>query len=305
MRHSRSIPALGGVAAVSIAVAVTLAGPPALADADPTGSAFAVSAEATLLNAVNAAVGPLPQASFPAGDDKSVVKLDTYNDVLLTARLLNAASAADGGKLTSDASIADVNALGLISAKLVAAGCVADESGVHGSAKLVDVLVAGTPITVDGSNEIKIGDEIVVRVNEQIREGNTLTVNALHVIVGGTLGGVAQADVVLSQAKCTAGGAGIPTSTTSPTDTPTSTPTATSTSTSTSGPGTTSSSTTSSSTEVTQPGGSGNNNDDGGGALARTGASAIMPLSIGGLVLLAGGAAAILLVRRRRAELSS
>jgi hypothetical protein len=286
MRSFRTFTALGGVAGLSVATAMTLAPPSALADDAPTGSAYAASVQATLLDAVNAAVGPLPVATYPSGDDSSAVKLGVYNNQVLKAHLLNASSLLDSSTLTSAASIADVSALGLISAKLITSTCVADPSGVQGSANLVDVVVAGQPINLAGPKEIKIGNEVVVRINEQIREGDTLTVNALHVIVGGHIAGVAQADVVLSQSTCAAGGKIPPppkdTKTPPTKPTPTEKPTK---------PG-----------EPTKapppPDGGTPPKDD----LPVTGVNAILPLSLGGLVLLGTGGAALHFARRRRAN---
>jgi hypothetical protein len=293
MRNFRTFTALGGVAGLSVAAAMTLAAPSALADDAPTGSAYAASVQATLLNAVNAAAGPLPVATYPAGDDNSVVKLGNYNDMLLKAHLLNASSLLDSGTLTSAASIADVNALGLISAKLITATCVANASGVEGSAKLVDLVVAGKPIDVTAPNlpnEIKVGNEVIVRINEQIRQGDTLTVNALHVIVGGKIAGVAQADVVLSQAACTAGGKILPPPPTATTIPPTKT----------SSP-TTVTPTTSGAPSTTVPPQAAGGTPPSQGGLPVTGVNAILPLSLGGLALLGAGGAALHFARRRRA----
>ena len=301
MRSTRLFILASGLTAAALAV-----GSPALATG-PTGSAFAISVQATLLDSIKAGVGPLPKAAYPAGADKSVVSVSVLKDNLAKARVLNASSAHAGGTLTSKASIAEVSALGIIEAKLVTAECTSVNGVATGSSKLVDVKVGGVKIDVDTpQNTVKVGDLIQVHLNEQVYADGKLTVNALRVSVGGKVGGVARADVILSQAVCSGkqsddggdNGGGNPPTTTTPAPTtapgdggdhPTTTP---------------------------APGDGGDNGGDNGGEpapgdtpgitpvageddLADTGVSAVVPLSIGGLALLAGGGAALYFVRRR------
>ncbi|MFC7615905.1 choice-of-anchor P family protein [Actinokineospora soli] len=301
MRSTRLFILASGVTAAALAV-----GSPALATG-PTGSAFAISVQATLLNSLQAGVGPLPAAAYPAGADKSVVSLAVLKDTLAKARVLNASSSLAGGTLTSKASIAEVSALGLIEAKLVTAECTSVNGVATGSAKLVDVKVGGTKIEVGApSTSIKVSDIVQVHVNEQVYANGKLTVNAVRVSVGGKVGGVARADVILSQAVCSGGkpddgdggdNGGTPTTTPAPTTAP--------------GDG----GTTTTPAPTTAPGDGGDNGGTptapGGGDtpgitpvageedLADTGVSAVVPLSIGGLALLAGGGAALYYVRRR------
>lgn len=292
-------------------LAAALAAPAAFAAESQTGSAFAVSVNAKLLSTLAVNVDPLPKATYPAGQDKSVVKIETPKNLPGHAKLLNAASELKGGVLTSSASIADVDLLGLVKAKLVTSTCVSDGKTVTGGSKLVDVWVHGQKIDVSATGKISVTDAITVHINEKIASGDTLTVNALRVSVGGNVAGikigdVAQAEVILSQAKCSGPGKvitepGTPTTTpTTPPSTPGGSVTATpSPSSSANWPP--------SSTPASALPGDGNgvtpvaNTDD----LADTGVNGVIPLAIGGFVLVAGGAGAVWFVRRKRSAIES
>jgi LPXTG-motif cell wall-anchored protein len=256
-------------------------------------------------------VDPLPKATYPAGQDKSVVKIDVAKNIPGHAKLLNASSELKGGVLTSSASIADVDILGLVKAKIVTSTCVSDGKTVTGDSKLVDVWVAGQKIDVALTGKISVTDAVTVYLNEKIASGDTLTVNALRVSVGGNVAGikigdVAQAEVILSQAKCAGPGTVVTTPgtpSTSPSTPPSSTPGGSVTAT----PSPTSSavwppSTTPTSTSIV-PGSGGvtpvADTDD----LAQTGVNAVIPLAIGGFVLVAGGAGAVWMVRRKRSAM--
>ncbi len=312
VRRTRSLAFACGLAGTAT-LAAALAAPAAFAAESQTGSAFAVSVNAKLLNALAVNVGPLPKAAYPAGQDKSVVKIDG-NKILPGAghaKLLNAASELKAGVLTSSASIADVDILGLVKAKLVTSTCVSDGKTVTGDSKLVDVWVHGQKIDIALTGKISVTDAITVHINEKVASGNTLTVNALRVSVGGDVAGIkvgdlAQAEVILSQAKCTGPGTVVTEpGTGGPGTTPSTPPSSTPGGSVTATPSPTSSavwppaSTTTSASAV--PGdGSGvtpvANTDN----LAQTGVNAVIPLAIGGFVLVAGGAGAVWMVRRKR-----
>jgi LPXTG-motif cell wall-anchored protein len=305
VRWTRILPALGGAAGI-VTLAAVSAVPAAATDnpQGPTGSAFAASADVTALNAVKVNLPPLPAAHYPKGGDESVVKATVLppNGDIASAKVLNAASELQGGKLNSQASIADVRALhGLIEAQLIEAGCTGDPSGVRGDARLVHVKVNGKEQTVDAQHPVDVdalgnavpGGIIKLRANEQIKDGNGLTVNALHVTVGGAVAGLAKADVVLSQAKCSfPKGAVVP-----PTSTKPGGPT-----TSTSKPGGGSSPTSShAGGGAPTSGGPGVGNAANKGNLANTGTNGVVPMVIGGVALLAAGGGALYWTRRRRA----
>lgn len=271
MRRSRLI-ALGAAA-----LAALTATPAAAADDHdgPTGSAFALSARTTLLDSPLVEVGPRPTASYPEGADESVAEVGPG---LVSARALNAASDVHRGVLTSRASIAEAVVRDILSATVVAAECEAGPDGLTGESSVADLTVLGQRIDVATTEEIDVLGVATVRINEQIRTGDTLTVNAVHVTVGGPVRGITAADIVLSQAKCTAGRTTPPTTTTTTTTTEPDDRSDT--------PGT-----------AGQGGVTPAADED---VLARTGVSAALPLAIGGLLLLAGGLTAVLLARRRR-----
>ncbi|CRK61449.1 putative secreted protein [Alloactinosynnema sp. L-07] len=283
----------GAVAVAALSVS------PAAAAGPQTGSAFAVSVQATVLNAVGVDVPALPKATYPAGQDKSVVKIDLPTNLPGHAKLLNASSEVKGGVLTSAASIADVDLLGLVKAKIVTATCVSDGKTVTGESHLADVWVAGKRIDVAVTGKIAVSDLVTVWVNEKVRTGDTLTVNALRVSVGGAIANVSKADVILAQARCAgpsakAPGGGSGTTPATPTTVPDGgVTTPGSPSSSVRPPATTTSAATTTSTGV--PVGSSD-----GGDLAETGVSAVLPLSLAGGALMSAGAFALWWVRRAR-----
>jgi LPXTG-motif cell wall-anchored protein len=222
------MPLVGGVA-TTVALAALSAGT-AFADADVTGSAYAVRVDATLLDALTIKVDPQPNVVYRngKGGSKSVATLDT---AVVKAGILNAASDLQGGKFASEASAAKVDVLnGLIKASLIQSQCRTDQDGVHASAQLVDAVAAGVQLKVDLPDQrITLADGAVeVRLNEQIKGADgSVTVNALHVIVAKAVQNIAKADVILSQSVCPSAASlglppvGSPTSTSKPVTSPT------------------------------------------------------------------------------------
>lgn len=283
--------ASGSLAGVA-ALAAVLTAPSAAADEGPTGSAYALSVETTLLDRPLARVDPVPAVTYPDGGSDSLVRVGPDVAGLVTANVLNASSVVEGPVLTSAAGIADVTVRNILSAKVISAECGAGPDGVTGRSSIAELTVLGQPIDVTAPGEIDVLGIATVRIDEQIRSGGTLTVNAVHVIVGGPVGNVTSADIVLSQAKCAAG-ADVPTTppSTSPTTTttpsePTQPPTST-----TSAP---------TSTTTTTTGATGIEKTSNDKDLADTGASAILPISLAGLLLLAAGGTAMIVTRRKR-----
>lgn len=287
MRSIRILSLVGGVA-TTVALAA-LSSTPAFASDEMSGSAFAVSAGATLLNSVKADLPPLPTATYPEGARKSVVSVNDVQHHVVRAKLLNASSRMQDGALRSAASIADVEALNdLLKAKLIEAKCTTDSSGTKGSSALVDASLAGHPLTVNGPQEIDLAGGIRVRTNEQINDGHRLTVDAVHIIVGGPVADVARADIVLGQAACSLASGPVRTTTPPPT-------------TSTAKPTTTKP--TSSNPAV--PGIPTNSGPGAGGSkkLANTGLSEALPFVGGaGLALLALSGGALYWTRRRNSS---
>jgi len=286
-----------GLTAVAALTAV-LAAPAAAAEAadkGPTGSAYALSVATTLLDRPLATIDPRPTAAYPRGGSDSLVKVGPNLAGLVTANALNASAGLKGRTLTSAASIADVVVNDILSAKLISAECTATGRSVAGTSSIADLVVLGQKIDVSVPGDIDVLGVATVRLDEQVRSGDTLTVNAVHVTIGGPVRGITSADIVLSQAKCTGMGAG---PTTPPTTPPTSTTTTKPPVTSTTKPHP---STTEPHTSTTSSGAHGIRKTANGDDLAQTGAGGILPISLAGLVLLAGGGSAMFIARRRRA----
>lgn len=285
---------LVGVAALT----AVLAAPPALAAKGPSGSAYALSVATTLLNQPLVKIDPVPTAAYPRGANESLVEVGPNLAGLVTANALNASATLKGRTQHSAASIADVVVKDILSATVISAECASNGKNLTGDAGVADLTVLGQKLDTSIEGDIDVLGIATVRINEQIRKGDSLTVNAVHVTIGGPVGGIASADIVLSQAKCATFGGGTtePPTTTTTTTRPTEPPTSTTT------PTTTSDTTKPTSTSTTDPGGIDKVSDD--SDLAETGVSAAVPISLAGLVLLAAGGATMLIARRRRAEKS-
>jgi len=118
-----------------------------------------------------------------------------------------------------DVTLPLLSALGTVGAKLVAAKCVATQSGETGSATLTDAKLGslGTLAVNPAPNstvDIKlpvIGNVARLTLNEQIHNPDgSLTVNAvhLHLLGGHGVGALGDGDVIISSATC--GPAGLP-----------------------------------------------------------------------------------------------
>jgi LPXTG-motif cell wall-anchored protein len=293
LRRTRTLVSGCSLVAVAALTAV-LTAPQAAADRGPTGSAYALSVATTLLDKPLVRIDPRPTATYPRGGSDALARIGPDVAGLVTAHALTASSVLKGHTLTSSARIADVTVRNLLSASVITVDCAAGADGLTGRASVADLTVLGQRLdaTVAGEFDV-LGGVAKVRINEQIRRGGTLTVNAVHVIVGGPVGNVTSADIVLSQAKCTraVGGTRPPATTTTP---PASTSTAPPTTTRPGHP-------TSSRSEPVPPSrtqgiGKASNDEE----LAETGASGVVPIALAGLVLLAGGGTALFVTKRRR-----
>jgi LPXTG-motif cell wall-anchored protein len=283
------------------ALAAVLTAAPAIAGSvatGPSGSAYALSATTTLLDNPLVKIDPRPTAAYPQGGSDSLAKVGPNVAGLVTANALTASSTLEGRTLTSTASIAAVTVTNILAAKVIEADCAAGPSGVTGTSAIAALTVLGQKIDVTVPGEIDVLGVAKVRVDEQIRTGNTLTVNAVHVLVGGAIGNVTSADIVLSQAKCTWTGG----TTTPPTPPTTTAPTTTKPTSSTPHP-TSSTATSHPTTSTTGAQGirKASSNED----LAETGAAGILPIAVAGLILLAGGGWALFLARRKRTNSGS
>jgi LPXTG-motif cell wall-anchored protein len=298
LRRTRMLASGCGLIGVA-ALAAVLTAPPAVADKGPSGSAYALSVRSTLLNQPLVKIDPRPTAVYPRGGSDSLVEVGPNVAGLVTANALNASSVLKGRTLVSEAGIAEVVVKNILSASLIEADCVAGPNGVTGTSAIADLTVLGQKIDVTSPlpGEIDVLGIAKVRVNEQIRNGKTLTVNAVHVIVGGPVGNVTSADIVLSQAKCAWHRTTPPTTTTTTTPPGTTAPSEPpTTTTEPSEPTSTTTSVDDASTTTKQGIAKASNDED----LAETGASGIVPISLGALALLAAGGATLFITRRKR-----
>jgi LPXTG-motif cell wall-anchored protein len=303
LRRTRMFASGCGLVGVAALTAVLVA-PPVVAAEEPSGSAYALSVATTLLGGPLARVDPRPSVTYPGGGSDSLVKVGPDAAGLVTANALNASSDLKRNTLISAAGVAEVSVKNILSASLVTADCTAAASGVTGKSSVASLTVLGHPIDLaTGSREIDVVGVAKVRLNEQLRTGGTLTVNAVHVIVGGPVGNVTSADIVLSQARC--GWTGWSESSGPQTATTTTTTTATTTTPrdTTAPPSSTDPAT---STPVTTTRRAASDADivdaSSDGDLAETGVSGVVPLALAGLVLLAGGGFALFFTKRRRAK---
>jgi LPXTG-motif cell wall-anchored protein len=201
------LPVVGGIA-TTVALAGMSAGTAFAADGNESASAYAVRADATLLNSVTAGLPTQGKVVYSKGkgDSRTLLPVDSKP---LKAHVLNTSAEKQGGKLTSKAEVLDLDALdGIVKAHLITADCTEDANGEqHGNTQLVDAFAAGVKLSPNNPNSINLlGGTVEVRVNEQIKDSKTgvLTVNALHIIVSGVLHDFARVDMIISQAKCSA-----------------------------------------------------------------------------------------------------
>ncbi|MBW3652868.1 MAG: hypothetical protein KY433_04590, partial [Actinobacteria bacterium] len=106
------------------------------------------------------------------------------------------------GSARSSATTVDVNVAGMVTASAARSRCSATRSSADGSAAVVDLVVAGIPIsTVNAGPNTSVALPVgTVIVNEQRRTGNSqIVVNAVHVILNAA---VVSADVVIAQSRC-------------------------------------------------------------------------------------------------------
>ncbi|WP_189061209.1 choice-of-anchor P family protein [Longimycelium tulufanense] len=309
--------------------------PVATAEADElTGSAFGIGVNVKLINgAVTVSLPPLPKATYPAGDNKSLVKLNSHEVTKLTnskvqAKAVNASSDVRDGTLVSEASATKLHLqlqdkpgrddkndkLGL-DAEAVTAKCTLGPEGITGTTELLRAdlhlrpdqektrLANGlTAVTPEPNTTVDLPGVGKVVLNEQVRDDDGITVNAVHVYldVAGKLG---QGDIIVAQTRCAEDDSdsdGPDPEPTKPTLTATSTPvqpTGTSTpeapTTSPGTPGDDSSST-------TAPGAGDGTDDTDTERLANTGVDGVLTLTGIAAGLLAAGGATFYFLRRRK-----
>lgn len=207
----------GGVVALA-AVAALLAGVVPASAAPGDGSAYGLKVNVTLLGASAVNVGPLAAASTSGPTSASVASAAVPG--VVTAGVINASATKDQntGAVTSTASTADVAvpllaALGPVGAKLIAAKCVATQSGEVGTATLTNATLGSlgalavnpAPNTTISISLPVVGNVATLILNEQIHNADgSLTVNAfhLHLLGGPGVGSLGSGDVIISSATC-------------------------------------------------------------------------------------------------------
>jgi hypothetical protein len=199
---------------VGVAVAATMATGALPATATPNqelGSAYALKVQAEVLDellGLDVSLPPIPRASTNGPEHPDpVVELEPAD--LGTVKALNA-EATEGrrGHVEASASAVELELKLLdISADLVEASCRATPQGLTGTTNLVELQIGDEdPIRIEPepNTELEIPglDGVSVTLNEQIRDGDELTVNAVHVEIDGPVEGIVEADVIISSATC-------------------------------------------------------------------------------------------------------
>lgn len=211
-----------------------------------SGGAYGYFASVSLFGGAAATRGPTPSVTLPDGGSATPVT-DTAASgnasfgpaVLFTSDRIDVSTQGTGGaggSVTSSATIQNVNRSGqeILTAGTASSTCTASASGASGSATF-----SGGKLTVsEGSNPDSDADDTVVQVpanpaantsydgklesvgdtfravvNEQVRSGGGITVNAVHLFL---LGPTAVGDLIIGQSRCgltvsttTGGGGGI------------------------------------------------------------------------------------------------
>jgi hypothetical protein len=192
------------VAAAPLAVAVCFA-PAAAGASSIAGGAYGISANVNALLAP-VSVGAAPTVTLPAegGGPFTESLLSANLAGLLPVRLAEVATRGNSalGTVSSSATALDAAAAGIVTVSAARSRCSATTTGAQGSASVVDLVVAGTPISaVDvGPNttiSLPVGRVIL---NEQRRSRTAdITVSAVHVILSAA---VVSGDVVIAQSRC-------------------------------------------------------------------------------------------------------
>ena len=227
---------------------------PALAEVtEVTGSAYGFFTSVSLFGGAATDIGPLPVVTLPPGGSADpITETDPDGDsaqygpavIVQTTGMTVSTEGTTGpeGSVTSSSSLEfaenQEEQVDPFNADDLRSTCTASEAGVDGSVTLNDAsLVTSTdaegepaetidlpadpaPNTTFGGTIDHVGDTFRIVLNEQILEGDTLTVNAVHFYLGQNAAGeevpgVANGDAILGQSVCGVGasGAGAPAAT--------------------------------------------------------------------------------------------
>ena len=177
-----------------------------------SGSAFGEQVKVTTLLGATINSGPLPIITAPPGGSTSLASVNVPG--LLQASALNVSSNAtmgSSGSVLSTASAASLTVgTAAITVSALTSQCHIDSTGQQtGSATIGTVTVGGIPVSVSSAPNTTVNLPAVgtATFNEQITTANSITVNALHVHLAGTLG---NGDIIISQSMCSATASGVP-----------------------------------------------------------------------------------------------
>jgi hypothetical protein len=205
----------GALVGVAVAATIATGALPAMAeDNQELGSAYALKVRAEVLDLLGGPevnIPPTPQASTNGPrHPEPVVELEPLGLGTVEALTAEATTGPRPGQVEASASAVDLElrlAPLKISADLVEASCHATPQGLTGTTNLVELQIGDEdPIRIkpepNQELELPLLDGVSVTLNEQIRDGDELTVNAVHIEVDGPLQGIVEADVIISSATC-------------------------------------------------------------------------------------------------------
>ena len=233
------------------AATTTTSAPSAPGATDVGGGAYGFYASVSLFGGPANVVGPKPSVDLPAGGSATPVTASAPTGLaqfgpatLFSSDQLDVSTQGTtgaNGSVTSSAKIQNENSSGqeVFTAAAISSTCTASPTGTTGSASLTGgnlVVSQGTNLdseaddvvvqipanpspgtSYDGKIE-NVGDHFRVVVNEQVVNGSSITVNAMHMYL---LGPTAIGDLIVGQSRCSltastsTGGSGIGTSGTS------------------------------------------------------------------------------------------
>lgn len=237
---------------LSVVALVALWQRPVIADvSEVTGGAYGFSSTVSLFDEPAVDSGPVPVVTLPPeGSSTPITASDSGGEsarqgpaIVVEATAMTVSTEGTtgvGGSVTSTASVvfgeAEDERIDPFSADEVRSTCRASESEVTGAAALTNASLVtstdleGEPVEIidlpenpapntmlSGTNDA-LGDTFRIVLNEQVRDGDTLTVNAVHVFLGQNAQGesveaVARGEAILGQSVC-----GVSTSAGSPDD---------------------------------------------------------------------------------------
>jgi hypothetical protein len=219
------------LAIASGSFALLLAAAPVLAALDTiSGYAYGESVDVTLVGAVEVTSGPLPEAGpiGPASGSDSDSALSVCVPIVTcsvldsdTLTVATSGTTGPSGSVSSTASVENVSALDDIldaTPGVIASECRVDSDGAtSGSATLTTVYLNGvllasnpgpnTSLLLLDANNVAAGHVIL---NEQTYDAgtNTLTVNAIHIMLDVANGSLGTGDIIISHVECDATPAG-------------------------------------------------------------------------------------------------